>query len=74
MKIGMRKVNYKRRAKNKLYKATFGMTPSTAKRKVKKQINPIYGTELSGSLKPKKKIYNKVYKKTSFSIFDIFKK
>lgn len=69
MKIGMRKTNYKRRAKNKLWKSTVGITPSTAKRRVKKQINPIYGTKLSGSLKPKKKIRNKVYKKTTFSIW-----
>lgn len=73
MKVGMRKTNYKRRAKNSLYKSAFGMTPSTAKRKVKKSINPLYGTKVSGSLKPKKKMYNKVYKKTTFSIFDIFK-
>lgn len=73
MKIGMRKTNYKRRMKNQMWKSTMGMTPSTAKRKVKKQINPIYGTKLSGNLKPKKKIYNKVYKKTTFSIWDIFK-
>ena len=75
MKFGVRKTNYKRRAKNQLWKATVGMTPSTAKRKVKKQVNPIYGTKISGSLKPKKKIYNKVYNKTSVSLFDkLFKK
>lgn len=73
MKFAMRKVNYKRRAKNKLFKATIGVTPSTAKKRVKKSVNPIYGTTLSGNLKPKKKVYNKVYKKTSFSIFNIFK-
>lgn len=70
MKFGLRKTNYKRRAKNKLWKATIGTTPSTAKRKTKKQINPLYGTKLSGSMKPKKKLYNKVYKKTSISLFD----
>ncbi len=75
MKFGPRKINYKRRAKNQLWKATISITPSTAKRKVKKQINPIYGTKLSGSLKPKKKLYNKVYNKTSVSLFDkLFKK
>ena len=73
MKVGLRKTNYKRRAKNKMWKSTLGVTPSTAKRRMKKQVNPIYGSKLSGSLKPKKKVYNKVYKKTSFSIFDIFK-
>lgn len=70
MKVGARKTNYKRRAKNKLWKSTIGITPATAKRRVKKKVNPIYGSNLSGNLKPKKKVYNKVYKKTSFSIFD----
>lgn len=70
MKFGIRKTNYKRRAKNKLLKSTIGFTPQEAKRKMKKQINPIYGTKLSGNLKPKKKIYNKVYNKTSISLFD----
>ncbi len=75
MKFGPRKTNYKRRAKNQLWKSTVGVTPATAKKRVKKKVNPIYGTELSGSLKPKKKIYNKVYTKSSFSIFNsIFKK
>lgn len=69
MKVGMRKTNYKRRMKNNLWKSTVGVTPATAKRRVKKKVNPIYGTELSGSLKPKKKIRNKVYKKTTFSIW-----
>lgn len=73
MKIGMRKTNYKRRMKNQMWKSTVGITPSTAKRRVKKQVNPIYGTKLSGNLKPKKKVYNKVYKKTTFSIWDLFK-
>lgn len=75
MKFGFRKTNYKRRAKNKLWKATVGVTPSTAKRRLKKSINPIYGTKLSGNLKPKRKIYNKIYNKTSISLFDnLFKK
>ena len=75
MKIGIRKVNYKKRAKNKIWKSTINTTPSAAKRKIKKQINPLYGTQVSGNLKPKKKIYNKAYNKTSLSLFDkIFKK
>lgn len=68
MKVGLRKVNYKRRGKNLLSKSLTGTTPATMKRKVKSSINPIYGTKLSGSLKPKKKIYNKVYSKTSVSL------
>ncbi len=73
MKFGVRKTNYKRRAKNQLWKSTVGATPATMKKRAKKQINPIYNTKTSGNLKPKKKVYNKVYKKTSVSIFDIFK-
>lgn len=69
MKVGMRKTNFKRRAKNNLWKSTVGITPATAKRRVKKKVNPIYGSSLSGNLKPKKKIYNKAYRKTTFSIF-----
>lgn len=69
MKVGMRKTNYKRRAKNQLWKSTVGVTPATAKRRVKKQVNPLYGTKVSGSLKPKKKVRNKVYNKTTFSIW-----
>lgn len=69
MKVGMRKTNYKRRVKNQLWKNTVGVTPSTAKRRVKKQVNPLYGTKVSGSLKPKKKVRNKVYNKTTFSIW-----
>ncbi len=69
MKVGVRKTNYKRRAKNQLWKSTVGVTPATAKRRAKKQVNPLYGTKVSGTMKPKKKVYNKVYKKTTFSIF-----
>ncbi len=70
MKVGVRKTNYKRRAKNALWKSTVGITPATAKKRVKKKVNPIYGTKLSGSLKPKKKIRNKVYNKTTVSLWD----
>lgn len=75
MKFGIRKTNYKRRAKNAMWKSIFGMTPSTAKRKIKKKVIPFYGTTFSGNLKPKKKLYGKVYRKTSISLYDIlFKK
>ena len=40
---------------------------------LKKAIIPGYGKKGMGILHPKKALYNKVYKKTSFSIFDIFK-
>lgn len=43
-------------------------------REVKSAINPLYGKKGMGWINnPKKAAYNKVYKKTSFSIFDLFK-
>lgn len=72
MKIGLRKTNYGRRATTKFLNSTIGITPNKIKRSMKKSINPIYGTKTSGWLKPKKKIYNKLYKKTTISLFDEF--
>lgn len=67
MKFGMRKPNLK-----KSFKAR---TTGKLKRKVKKSIIPFYGKKGTGFIKnPKKAVYNKVYNKTSFSIFDLFKK
>ncbi len=66
MKIGMRKPSLKKIVKAK--------TTARAKRAIKSSINPLYGKKGMGLINnPKKAIYNKVYKKTSFSIFDIFK-
>lgn len=66
MKIGMRKPSIK-----KSFKAR---TTGKAKRKLKKAVNPLYGKKGMGIVNnPKKAVYNKVYKKTSFSIFDLFK-
>lgn len=66
MKIGMRTPSFK-----KSFKA---MTTGRAKRSIKKAINPLYGKKSMGLItNPKKSIYNKVYKKTTFSIFDLFK-
>ena len=50
------------------------MTPATAKKRVKKEVVPLYGTKTSAWLKPKKKVYGHVYRKTSFSLFDWLKK
>ena len=67
MKIGIRKPSVK-----KMIKAR---TTGRAKRAVKSAVNPLYGKKGMGLIKdPKKSIYNKVYKKTSFSIVDILKK
>ena len=49
-------------------------TTGRAKRAVKKALIPGYGKKGMGWLKnPKKAAYNKVYHKTSFSIWDLFK-
>lgn len=67
MKIGIRKPSFKK---------SFGArTTGKLKRSIKRSINPLYGKKGMGFIKnPKKSIYNKVYKKTSFSIFDLIKK
>ncbi|MBQ3499378.1 MAG: hypothetical protein IJA87_09675 [Clostridia bacterium] len=66
MKFGMRKTSLKRSLKAR--------TTGKAKRKVKKALIPGYGKKGTGWIKnPKKAAYNKVYKKTTFSFFDIFK-
>lgn len=66
MKFGMRKPSLKR--------SISARTTGRAKRAVKKSVIPGYGKKGSGWLKnPKKAAYNKVYRKTSFSIFDLFK-
>ena len=66
MKIGMRKPSIK-----KSFKAR---TTGKAKHKIKKALIPGYGKKGMGWIKnPKKAAYNKIYKKTSFSIFDLFK-
>ena len=66
MKFGMRKPSFK-----KSFKAR---TTGRAKRAFKSAIIPGYGKKGIGWIKnPKKALYNKVYRKTSFSIFDLFK-
>ena len=67
MKFGMRKPSIK--------KSFSARTTGKTKRAVKKAVVPGYGKKGMGLVKnPKKAVYNKVYKKTSFSIFDLFKK
>lgn len=66
MKFGMRTPSLKKSIKAR----TTGM----AKRAIKKAVIPGYGKKSMGWIKnPKKAAYNKVYKKTSFSIMDLFK-
>lgn len=66
MKIGMRKPSIK--------KSIAARTTGKAKRKIKKALIPGYGKKGTGMIKnPKKAIYNKIYNKTTFSIWDLFK-
>lgn len=66
MKFGIRKPSIK-----KSFKAR---TTGKLKRKAKKAVNPFYGKKGTGwARSPKKAAYNKVYKKTTKSIFDILK-
>ncbi|MGN1479839.1 MAG: hypothetical protein ACI4XH_08730 [Acutalibacteraceae bacterium] len=66
MKFGMRTPSLKRSFKAR--------TTGRAKRAVKKAVIPGYGKKGIGWVKnPKKAAYNKVYNKTTFSIWDIFK-
>ncbi|WP_077940833.1 hypothetical protein [Enterococcus faecium] len=67
MKIGPRKPSIK--------KSISARTTGKAKRAVKKAVIPGYGKKGSGWIKdPKKAAYNKVYKKTTFSFWDLFKR
>lgn len=67
MKFGMRKPSIKR--------SISARTTGRAKRALKKAIIPGYGKKGTGWIKnPKKAAYNKIYNKTTFSIWDLFKK
>ena len=67
MKFGVRTPSLK-----KSHKAR---TTGRVKRAVKSSVNPIYGKKGIGLVRePKKAVYNKVYRKTSISVFDLLKK
>lgn len=66
MKFGMRKPSLKKSIKAR--------TTGKIKRKMKKGVNPLYGKKGIGFVKnPKGSIRNKIYKKTTFGLSDIFK-
>ena len=66
MKIGLRKPSVK-----KMFKAR---TTGRVKRAVKRSINPLYGKKGVGLIKkPRRSVKNKIYKKTTFGINDLFK-
>ena len=65
MKFGLRTPSLK--------KSISARTTGQRKRAVKRAIIPGYGKKGIGLLHPKRAMYNKVYNKTTFSIFDLFK-
>lgn len=66
MKFGMRTPSIK--------KSISARTTGKAKRAIKKAIIPGYGKRGMGWLRdPKKAAYNKVYRKTTFGLKDLFK-
>ena len=66
MKVGMRKPSLKKSLKAR--------TTGRVKRAVKSTVNPFYGKEGMGFIKnPERSIKNSIYKKTTFSIWDLFK-
>ena len=66
MKFGIRKPSLKKSIKAR--------TTGKAKHALKKAVIPGYGKKGSGWIKnPKKAAYNKVYKKTTFSLKDLLK-
>lgn len=66
MKFGMRKPSLKKSLKAR--------TTGKAKRKIKSAVVPGYGKKGAGLVKnPKKAVKDKVYKKTTFSLRDLFK-
>ncbi len=66
MKFGLRTPSLK--------KSISARTTGRAKRAVKRALIPGYGKKGTGWIKnPRKAAYNKVYNKTTFSIWDLFK-
>lgn len=66
MKFGLRRPS--------LMKSLKARTTAKWKRRIKKMFIPFYGKRGTGLIKhPKKAIYNRIYSRTTFSIFDIFK-
>ena len=66
MKFGMRKPSIKKSIKAR--------TTGKLKRKAKKAIFPFYGRKGMGWIRdPEKRLYNKIYKKMTFSFWDLIK-
>ena len=66
VKFGMRKPSLKKSIKAR--------TTAKYKRRLKKAVIPGYGKKGTGWIKdPKRAAYNKIYRKTTFSVWDLFK-
>ena len=66
MKVGVRTPRVKRRVKAR--------AAGKVKRQIKRATNPFYGKKGMGMIKdPKRAMYNKVYRKTTVSVEDLFK-
>lgn len=66
MKFGMRKPSLTRSLKAR--------TTGLAKRAIKRAVIPGYGRKGMGFIKnPKRSVKNSIYKKTTFSVWDLFK-
>ena len=66
MKFGMRKPSIKR--------SISARTTGKWKRQAKKALIPGYGRKGTGWVRnPRKAAYNKIYRKTSFSLWDLFR-
>lgn len=66
VKVGFRRPSLK--------KSIRARTTGKYKRKIKRMINPFYGRKGVGFIKnPRKSIRNKIYRKTTFGLSDIFK-
>ena len=65
MRYGIRRPSWK--------KSLSARTTGRAKRAIKRAIIPGYGKRGMGWLHPKRAIYNRVYRRTTFSIFDLAK-
>ena len=67
MKFGMRKPSLKRSLKAR--------TTGKMKRAIKRKTNPFYGKKGMGLIRDAKRTaYIRIYKKATFSIWDLFKK
>ncbi|CZR00263.1 hypothetical protein [Trichococcus ilyis] len=67
MKLGMRKPSLKRSLRAR--------TTGKVKRAIKRKTNPLYGKKGMGLVRDAKRAaYNRIYKKATVSIWDLFKK